>query len=324
MPAALSFAAGIIFMLRPPPLTSVPLYPVTAGLAIAAIAASALMWTGHDISGMLMDHNVWDRGQIWRALTSTLPHVGYLHLGFNLYWLWTFGTLVERTYGHLRCAAIYALLALGSMLADFAVLDGGVGLSGVGYGLWGMLMMLERHDPRFANAVDAYTNQTFAVWFLLCIGLTVTHIMPVANVAHGAGAVLGILLGLAIAGDRVVLWKCRAGLAALMVLILLGSTVFWTKVNLSSDATLKIEDAGVKALESEDAPHAITLLEIASQRRNAPAEVWYNLGVAYERAGRFDKALPAFRHAAQMPDADEQMIRAARLPSVPAEVNTNQ
>lgn len=311
-------------MLSPPSLKSVPYYPVTAGLAAAAIAVSVMSWTGHDISGLVMDDTVWDRGQIWRALTATLPHVNFIHLAFNLYWLWTFGTLVEHVYGHWQCALIYAFLALGSMLADFAVLNGGVGLSGVGYGLWGMLMMLERHDPRFADAVDAHTNQTFAVWFLLCIGLTVTHIMPVANVAHGAGAVLGILLGLAIAGDRIVLWQCRAGLAALTLLILLGSTVFWPWVNLSSNAPDELDNAAIASIKTGNIPHAIELLEIATHKRNAPARVWYNLGVAYERAGEFDNALAAFRHAAQMPDADDQMMRAARLPASPSVTNTNQ
>jgi membrane associated rhomboid family serine protease len=310
-------------MLTPPSLKFAPFYPVTAGLALAAGAISAMWWTGHDVSGLIMDRSLWEGGQVWRGLSATLPHVNFLHLAFNLYWLWTFGTLVERVYGHLWCAAIYAFLALGSMLGDFAVLDGGVGLSGVGYGLWGLLMMLERHDPRFAGAVDARTNQTFAIWFLLCIVLTVTRIMPVANVAHGLGAVLGILLGLAIAGDRVVLWKCRLGLVALTVLILLGSTVFWPQVNLSSNAAPEIEAAAITALRQGDVPRGIKLLQIAVHKRGASAHTWYNLGVACARAGDLDQALAAFRHAAQMPDADAEMIHAVQVLEHPAEVDTN-
>ncbi len=310
-------------MLSPPSLKYVPFYPVTAGLAAAAIAVSAMWWTGHDINGLIMDSSVWDGGQIWRGLSATLPHVNFLHLAFSLYWLWTFGTLVERIYGHLWCAAIYAFLALGSMLGDFAVLNGGVGLSGVGYGLWGMLMMLERHDPRFADAVDARTNQTFAIWFLLCIVLTVTHIMPVANVAHGLGAVLGILLGLAIAGDRVQRWRSRAGLAVLMLLVLLGATVFWPQVNLSSNAVPEIEAAALTALHRGDVPHGVKLLQIAVHKRGAAAHTWYNLGVACTRAGDLDKAIAAFRHAAQMPDADAEKIQAAQLLDHPSEVDTN-
>jgi membrane associated rhomboid family serine protease len=311
-------------MLRPPSLKFAPYYPVTAGVALAAMIVSGMWWSKQDIGVFVMDSHVWDGWQLWRALTSTLPHVNFFHLAFNLYWLWTFGTLVERVYGHLKCAAIFLLLAFGSMLAEFAVLNGGVGLSGVGYGLWGLLMILERHDARFADAVDAHTNQTFAVWFVLCIVLTVTDVMPVANVAHGVGAVLGMLLGLAIAGSPSAQWKARAGLVAIVILSFLGGTVLWPYVNLSKYADSEIEEAALSALNRNDAPHAVKLLELATHRRNAPARAWYNLGVAYGHAGRYPEAVAAFQHAAQMPDADEQMLRAGKMTEGRSpEVNTN-
>jgi membrane associated rhomboid family serine protease len=298
-------------MLRPPSLKFVPYYPVTAGVALGAIAVTVLWWTGTNIDAFTMDYKVWDRWQVWRALTTTLPHVNFFHLAFNLYWLWTFGTLIERVYGHVKCAAIFMFLALGSMLADFAVSSGGVGLSGVGYGLWGLLMVLERRDMRFADAVDRQTNQLFIVWFLLCIVLTITNLMPVANVAHGVGAVLGMLLGLAIAGNRDAKLQGRAALASLCVLILLGATRFWPDINLSRHAGLEMEQAALAALDRDDSAHAVKLLEIASQKRNAPAHTWYNLGVALEHAGRFQEGDIAIQHAAQMPDADQQIMDAA-------------
>jgi membrane associated rhomboid family serine protease len=311
-------------MLRPPSLKYTPHFPVTGGVAAAAIVVTATSWSGQDISGLVMNSDVWNRWQVWRALSATLPHVNLFHLAFNLYWLWTFGTLVERVYGHLKCAGIFGLLAFGSMLADFAVLDGGVGLSGVGYGLWGMLMMLEHRDARFADAVDRQTNQLFIGWFFLCIVLTATNVMPVANIAHGVGAVMGMLLGLAASGNRSEKWKSRAGLAAVLILSLLGATVFWPQVNLSKDAGSEIEHAGLDALDHNDVPRAVKLLETSAQRRNAPARAWYNLGVAYEHAGRFDAAAAAFEHAAQLPDADSQMQQAAQRSKVfSIQVNTN-
>lgn len=312
-------------MLRPPSLKYAPYYPITSGVAAGAIAVTGTWWSGQDISGLLMNSDVWNRWQLWRALTSTLPHVNFFHLAFNLYWLWTFGTLVERVYGHLKCAGIYLLLAFGSMLADFAVSNGGVGLSGVGYGLWGMLMVLERRDARFADAVDRQTNQMFVGWFFLCIVLTVTNVMPVANIAHGVGAVMGMLLGLAVTGNRSVRLKSRAGLAALLILSLLGATVFWPQVNLSNYAGPEIERAGLDALDHGDVSRAMKLLEISAQRINAPARAWYNLGVAYQRAGRYEDAVAAFTHAAQMPDADSQMQQAAQgMKGLSIQVDTNQ
>jgi membrane associated rhomboid family serine protease len=311
-------------MLRPPSLKFAPFYPVTSGLAAAAIAVTTLWWLGYDMRGLVMDIHVWNGEELWRALTATLMHSTVLHLAFNLYWFWVFGTLVERVYGPLRCAAIYLLLAFGSMLADFAVFEGGVGLSGVVYGLWGMLMMLQRHDPRFADAVDRRTSEIFAVWFVLCIVLTVTHILRVANIAHGVGAFMGILLGLAMAGNRAVRWKAGMSVAALMILILLGSTLFWPRVNLSKFADEEIAQAAATALKADDYTHGIKLLEIAAQRKNAPARVWFLLGGAYQQVGDFQKATAAFTHVIEMPGADEQMIDAARSVVHPAQVNTNQ
>jgi GlpG protein len=258
-----------------------------------------------------MNIQVWDKWQLWRAVTSTLPHANFFHLAFNLYWVWTFGSLVERVYGHVRCAAIFLLLAMGSMMAEFSILLGGIGLSGVGYGLWGLLWVLEKRDARFADAVDKPTSQMFVVWFFLCIVLTVTGVMPVANIAHGVGALMGALLGLAICGRPWERWNGIAGLVVILVLGLLGSTVFWSRVNCSPYAEAEVEQAALNALNHENKDHAVKLLEEAVQMKHAPARAWYNLGVAYFREGRLQDAAKAYEHAGGLPDADADMRKAA-------------
>jgi membrane associated rhomboid family serine protease len=137
------------------------------------------------------------RGQLWRLVTSIFPHIDILHLAFNLYWLWVLGTVVERVYGHAKTILLLALLAVGSNSLDFAFDQGGVGLSGVGYGLFGLLCVLSERDERFRGAIDRRTVQLFVGWFFICIVTTLTHTFVVANVAHGAGAILGALAGLA-------------------------------------------------------------------------------------------------------------------------------
>jgi membrane associated rhomboid family serine protease len=289
-------------MLRPPSLTQVPRYPVTTFVAGLALAVTGMWWSGQNIDGMLMNGRVWANWELWRALTCTLPHVNFFHLAFNLYWFWTFGTLVERVYGHLRCAGIYLLLAFGSSLAEFTFFSGGVGLSGVGYGLWGMLWVLEKRDARFADAVDHRTSQLFIFWFFLCIVLTIANVMPVANVAHGVGAVLGA-----------VKWQSMAGLVVAVILGLAGSTVFWPWVNLTPYAEPVVEQAGLDALAHNDTSRAVKLLELSTRMRRAPARAWYNLGIVYRGLGRYDDALAACEHAAQMPDANSDMQQAAQV-----------
>lgn len=298
-------------MLQPPSLKQIPLYPVTVAIAAASIAVTGLWWNGWNIDAVDMNGLVWARWEFWRTLTSTLPHVNFFHLAFNLYWLWAFGTLVERIFGHFKYLLLIILLAFGSSLAEFALFSGGVGLSGVGYGLWGMLWVLEKRDPRFTEAVDYKTSRLFVVWFFLCIVLTLVNIMPVANVAHGAGAVMGGLLGLILSSDGAFKRKCIVSLAMLMALVVLGSTVFWPQINLGGNTGLFIEMAGLDALDRNDTSQAVKLLEISTRMSHAPARAWYNLGVAYQRADRYGDAISAYEHAAQMPGGDNQMSKAA-------------
>jgi hypothetical protein len=193
------------------------------------------------------------------------------------------------------------------MLAEYSVLAGGVGLSGVGYGLWGMLWILEQRDGRFAGSVDTRTSQMFIGWFFLCIFLTVTGVMRVANVAHGVGALMGILLGFAISGEPATKWKSIVALAAVTILAFLGATVFWPAANFSDSAEAEVEQAGLNALTHHEEARAVRLLESAAHMKQAPARTWYNLGVAYQRVGRYAAAIKAFEHAADMPDADDDM-----------------
>jgi membrane associated rhomboid family serine protease len=298
-------------MLKPPSLTAIPRYPVTASVSAAAIIVTGMWWMGQGLDGFFMNGQVWSRWELWRALSCTLPHVNFFHLAFNLYWVWTFGTLLERVYGHFRFAAIILLLAFGSSLAEFALFYGGVGLSGVGYGLWGMLWVLEKRDPRFSEAVDQQTSRLFIGWFFLCIALTVTNVMPVGNVAHGMGAALGALLGLAVSSTGALKLKSYIGLAVMMILILVGATVFWPQINRSEFVEPEVERAGLDAMDHHDMPKAVKLLEISTRMKHAPARAWYNLGIAYQSAQRYDEALTALKHAAQMPDSDSGMQKIA-------------
>ena len=96
---------------------------------------------------------------------------------------------------------IVLLFAAGSSAADYAVSFGGIGLSGVIYGLFGLLWVLSRYNPD-RGAVDPNTDVVFTAWFFLCIVLTYTGSMNVANVAHGAGTAWAAPWSMAIARRR--------------------------------------------------------------------------------------------------------------------------
>ena len=294
-------------MLKPASLKSALSYPVTVSVTVAAIIVTLQWWSGESIDMLVMDGRVWQKWELWRALTSTLPHVNFMHLAFNLYWFWTFGTLLERVYGHVRFAGIILLLAFGSMLAEFTFLHGGVGLSGVGYGLWGLLWVLEQRDPRFAEAVDPQTSLTFVVWFFICIATTITGIMPVANIAHGMGACLGALLGLSVAGRGNSRSLGMAGAALMIAMVIAGSTMLWPRVNLTEEAEAYVENLGITRMQHDDPKGALPYLETSVKMHHTRAGAWYNLGLVYQELGRNKEALAAFDRALAMPDADENI-----------------
>jgi membrane associated rhomboid family serine protease len=267
-------------------------------VSLLAIAVTAMTLTGRwPIERFQVDPTAfWS--QPWRLLTATLPHLGLPHLAFNVYWLWVFGTLLEEVLGHARLLLLMALFAVGASAAEYAITGGGLGLSGVGYGLFGMLWVLSSRDRRFAGAVDARTVQGFAAWFVFCIVTTHLGVMPVANVAHGAGAVLGILVGLAMseriaAGRRV---SAAAGVPVLVVASLLGASVFRPRVNLAHDGSASFQ-LGYDAIQAGRFDDAIRHYRDSVATNDKDPKAWHNLGIAYDGAHRSAEAAAAYRRA---------------------------
>ena len=224
------------------------------------------------------------RGQLWRLFTSIFLHVDILHLLFNLYWFWMFGTLLERTFGHARTAFIVILLAIGSSAFAFAFDRGGVGLSGVGYGLFGMLWVLSRYDHRFRATIGPNITTLFVAWFFLCILATAAKIYAVANVAHLAGALLGALLGYAIAVPG---WRLRMAIAlsAVVAAGIWGATLGRAIVNVSRSAAYDESKLGYDALLRNDNVAAQRWLNDAARLEPRSAYIWYDLGIAHARHG---------------------------------------
>jgi membrane associated rhomboid family serine protease len=287
-------------MRRPPSPALLPAYPVAGGIGLMAIAVTVATGTGRwPVARFEMAPTAF-HGEPWRLLTSALPHLDVFHLAFNVYWLWVFGTLLEEVLGHARLLALIVVLAAGSAAAEYAVTVGGLGLSGVGYGLFGMLWVLSSRDRRFAGAVDARTAQLFGVWFVLCIAATYLKVWAIANVAHGIGAVLGALVALAMSAQgiprRV---AAAAGGVAVLAASFVGAAALRPRVNLSHDG-LGSAQLGYQAIQDGRFDDAIRHYRDAIAMDPGDSIAFYNLGIAYEDARRFDEAVTAFRRSLEL------------------------
>lgn len=58
-------------------------------------------------------------GQLWRLLTPMLLHASIPHIFFNMYALYSFGSALERYYGHQRFLFLYLLSAFSGNVCSF-------------------------------------------------------------------------------------------------------------------------------------------------------------------------------------------------------------
>jgi rhomboid protease GluP len=130
------------------------------------------------------------QGQYWRLITPMFLHGGWIHLGFNSYFLYVIGPQVERPFGHLRFVAIYVLSGMAGVIASFALSPyRSIGASGALFGLIGALVpLLYRNRKVLANTVRGLRNILLVIAVNLIIGLT----PGIDNWAHLGGLLTGL------------------------------------------------------------------------------------------------------------------------------------
>jgi len=161
-------------------LTIVPIAVVNGGLAFGSLT------------------EVLTSGQIWRLLSPAFLHFGWMHLIFNMMWLWYFGRQVESLQGSGRMLLILLLSGIGANLAQYAtgtVLFGG--MSGVDFALLGYVWLMSRRAP----GSGFFVPQMLVVFMLGWMLFTMTDMAAavgfgnVANEAHLGGLIVGLALG---------------------------------------------------------------------------------------------------------------------------------
>ncbi|MGA2457864.1 MAG: rhomboid family intramembrane serine protease [Terriglobales bacterium] len=140
-------------------------------------------------------------GQWWRLLTCVFVHGGLLHIGFNMWCLWSLGRIAESVYGHWTFAAVYLICGLAASLASLiwnpVILS--VGASGAIFGIAGALIasfyLGEFSLPRAALSATLRSVVVF-VGYNLFFGAVIAR---TDNAAHIGGLLMGLLLGALIA-----------------------------------------------------------------------------------------------------------------------------
>lgn len=213
------------------------------------------------LNGASRAHEVLVKGEYYRLFTAMFLHAGLLHIFFNMYALYLFGSILEPVFGHRRFALIYLLGGLGGSvlsvvmgdpnppLANLVFSGASVGASGAVFAIFGAEMVfLYRHRALLGERGQAqFRNLLVMLALNLFIGLASTApgaAVRIDNWAHLGGLIGGLALtwligpqfvpradplrpGLMIASD-ITLQKRRDSLAVVYTLVLIAVLIIAT------------------------------------------------------------------------------------------------
>ena len=134
-------------------------------------------------------------GEFWRLFTPIFIHFGLLHIIFNMLYFYQFGSMIEARQSSLFLFIFIAVSAAISNVAQYVVTHHDPnfgGMSGVVYALAGYIWMRGKYNPGSGLFLDRQTITWLLVWMVVCFTPLIGH---VANAAHFAGLVVGMIWG---------------------------------------------------------------------------------------------------------------------------------
>ena len=137
------------------------------------------------------------RGEIWRLFTPIFMHADItkdpLHLIFNMVWFYQLGSMIEARKSSLFLLVFIAVSAALSNLAQYFYHGPRfVGISGVVYALAGYAWICGKYYRASGLYLDRQSVTILLIWLVVCF----TGIIgPVANAAHLAGLIIGMVWG---------------------------------------------------------------------------------------------------------------------------------
>jgi membrane associated rhomboid family serine protease len=193
------------------PVVTQALIAINVAAFIAETAAGAPLGGGGGgqvyIKGALFGPLIVQNHEYWRIVTSGFLHDGFLHIAFNMFFLYIMGGLLEPAIGRLNFAAVYlASLVAGSFGALLFQPDAvTVGASGACFGVLGALIVIAyyRHIPIWQSGLG------------VTLAINIVFSLSVSGISIGGH--LGGLVGGMITGWMIVQLAERRRLQALAI-----------------------------------------------------------------------------------------------------------
>lgn len=147
------------------------------------------------------------QGELWRIATPAFIHADFLHILFNIAWLWVLGRQIESRIGKWKWLLLVLVIACVSNVAQYITTGPFfMGLSGVVVGMAGFIWSRQRKAPWEGYPLQRNTL-LFIVFFVIIMFLleiasfvlnffSLADLTPnIANTAHVVGGLVGAYLG---------------------------------------------------------------------------------------------------------------------------------
>jgi len=146
-------------------------------------------------------------GQVWRVFTPCLLHTDFLHILFNMTWLWVLGRQIEERLRKGRMLLFIVIAAVVSNIAQY-LMSGPyfLGFSGVVVAMAGFIWSRQKKAPWEGHPLQKTTVLFILFFVVIMFGLEIasfimhyfsySELTPnIANTAHVVGGLTGLTLG---------------------------------------------------------------------------------------------------------------------------------
>jgi len=135
----------------------------------------------------------------YQLVTHMFAHGGFLHIFFNMYALWIFGTTLERVWGPKKFLIFYLVCGLAAGLTQmfFVTTGAAIGASGAIMGLLGAFAYTFPNTEFFILPIPFPIKAKYMAAIYACIDLFGGFAGSSDNIAHFAhlgGLVMGLIL----------------------------------------------------------------------------------------------------------------------------------
>lgn len=166
-------------------------------LRIQAIDSSRLSQQ-LNLSARISPAEFLSHGQYWRLITPIFLHFGWVHITFNMLWLWELGRRIEQQGGAVHFISVVFFVGVASNLYQAASTPYAFfgGMSGVIYGLLGYCAVFNFIAPQKALSLPR------GIYFVMLASLLIGYLgvfdflAAMANTAHLSGLIWGCFIAL--------------------------------------------------------------------------------------------------------------------------------